>query len=562
MAAQPRSLRQAGDVTGSVGTGACVIWHRYGVGVALVIAGMLCLLSLSHGSLLLVDAPYDIYIPLNAGLRWVQGALPSRDYPSPIGLLYAAMHGLVLSFDSTDARSIVRADVAVLALSYLLLWPNMRGLAASTRGTILILLAAMMMTPLALDASWGSYRYVADYNRWAWAFYATVLVWTCNPAGRSRLAELALSIALCCLLYLKLTVFAGAVLTLAAGWFNDRRITHYIMPCVVLVLAIGAGVAGGVLIPYLRDNLAVGAATGSVRLGKLIVQSAAPYNVLPLLLAIAVCFVRDVPRYFRFLPLYCILIQHAVGLQNFDVMVPLSGLPLLLLKPKLVWPNAKVLRPVLFGAPAICQAIYLLAVSGVALAWQPYAAQLANAQSISGTGTLGERILTSTLPGAGAGIHHGDLAFADDVIVHDMRRAQDLLGGLPDGTRVATLEVSNIVAAAWPRLRPSTEGLLWYDDGRSFSEMFHPSPDQAFADADVILVPLRFTTASTQKLAGLYRPWLDKCATVIAANELWALYRRQNASTGGHGTPVSTPPTGQSSQSPESDPLCTVLARP
>jgi hypothetical protein len=523
---------------------------------------MLCLLSLSHGSLLLVDAPYDIYIPLNAGLRWLQGALPSRDYPSPIGLLYAAMHGLALSFDSTDARSIVRADVAILALSYLLLWPNMRGLAGSTRATVLILLAGMMMTPLALDASWGSYRYVADYNRWAWAFYAVALVWTCNPAGRNHLADLALSMALCCLLYLKLTVFAGAVLTLAAGWFNGRRIADYIMPCVVVLLAVGAGVASGIFIPYLRDNLASGEATGSVRLGKFIIQFAAPYNVVPLLLAIALCFISTLPRRFRFLPLYCISIQHAVGLQNFDVMIPLTGLPLLLLKPKLVWPDAKIFRPVLVGPPALCQAIYLFTVSSVALAWQPTAAQLTNAQYISGAGTLGERILTSTLPAAGPGIHHGDLAFADDVIVHDMRRAQDLLGRLPVGTRVATLEVSNIAAAAWPTLRPSTGGLLWYDDGRSFSEVFHPSPDQAFAGADVVLVPLRFTTASTQKLVALYRPWLDKCATVITANELWALYRPANVSTGLNGVPISTPPTGQSSQSLSSDPSCTVLARP
>ncbi|HWT97279.1 MAG TPA: hypothetical protein VN229_06670 [Terriglobales bacterium] len=525
-------------------------------------AGMLCLLSLSHESLLLIDAPYDIYIPLNAGLRWLQGALPSRDYPSPIGLLYAAVHGLALSFDGTDARSVLRADVAILALSYLLLWPNMRGLAGTTWATILIMLAGMMMTPLALDASWGSYRYVADYNRWAWAFYAVALVWTCNPAGRGRLSDITLSIALCCLLYLKLTVFAGAVLTLAAGCFNDRRIADYIMPCVVVLLAIGGGVASGVLVAYLRDNLAIGGATGSVRLGKLIVQFAAPYNVVPLLLAVALCFIRALPRRFRFLPLYCISIQHAVGLQNFDVMVPLTGVPLLLLKPKLVWPDARIFRPVLVGIPALCQALYLFGVSGVALAWQPSAARLTHAQSISGAGTLGERILTSTLPAADAGIHHGDLAFADDVIVHDMQRAQDLLGRLPVGTRVATLEVSNVAAAAWPRVHPSTGGLLWYDDGRSFSDVFHPSPDQAFAGADIILVPLRFTTASTQKLVALYRPWLDKCATVIAANELWALYRPVTVSTEVNGGPISTPPTGQSSQSLSSDPVCTILARP
>jgi len=64
-------------------------WEHYSIHLSLIMAMLLCLLSLSHASLLLVDAPYDIYIPLDAGLRWLDGAVPSRDYPSPLGPLYA-----------------------------------------------------------------------------------------------------------------------------------------------------------------------------------------------------------------------------------------------------------------------------------------------------------------------------------------------------------------------------------------------------------------------------------------------------------------------------------------
>lgn len=537
-------------------------YQRFILAAAFLLAAGLCALSLSQSALFFVDTPYDIYIPLNAGLRWLEGAWPSRDYPSPIGFIYAATHGLILSFDSNDARSVVRADVAVLLFSCLLLRPNMRGLPTAIQAITVLLLAGMMMTPLALDSSWGSYRYVADYNRWAWALYAVVLAWTCNPLARTLLARIAVAVALCCLLYLKLTIFAGAVLTLAAGCFNGRRISDFGMPLAAIVLAVAAGIAGGVFLPYIADNISAAQATNSARFGKFILQLFVPYNSVALLLGIAVCFVAELPKRLRFLPLYCMFIQHAMALQNFDEMVPLSGLPLLFLMPRLTWSKPQMLRPILVGAPALFQAGYIFVVAALALSLQSHMSVLANARSVSAPQTLGEKLLISTLPAAGFGTGGGDLPYADDVIVHDMQRAQDLMAQLPEGTRVATLDVTNIAAAAWPRLRPSSGGLLWYDDGRSYSDAAHPAPAEVFAGADIVLVPLHFTTASARKLVALYQPWLDRCASVVAANELWRLYQPRSGKIDGQVPEAQHGTAGASSRSPTDDLDCSILARP
>jgi len=547
------------------------LWHaspahceRYAVHAAFLFAALLCLLSLYQTSLLFIDTLYDIYIPLNAALRLLQGAWPSRDYPSPIGLLYAVMHGLMLWIDSVDARSVIRADVVILLLSYLLLWPNMQGLPRALKAIAIVLLAGMMMTPLALDSSWGSYRYVADYNRWSWAFYAVVLAWICNPAARGPFAQIAVALALCCLLYLKLTVFAGAALTLGAGFFNGRRQAEYVVPVLAVILAIGIGTMAGVFLPYLRDNIAASHATNSLRLGKFLVQFLAPYNFPAILMAIAVCFVRELPGRIRMLPLCCMFIQQAVALQNFDVMVPLTGLPLLFLAPQLAWVKPRFLKPALMPFPALLQAAYIFSVAALAFAAQAHVAAASKAQSVSGPQTLGERLKISTLPSTGFGTGGGDLPYADDVIVHDMQSALELLAQLPQGTHVATLEVTNIAAAAWPRLRPSTGGLLWYDYHRSYSEEAYPAPGEAFAGADVILVPVHFTTASARQLVALYRPWLDRCANMIAANDLWQLYRPK-----GNSENLTQPGTAKSVSDGKSpaqlstlDADCFILARP
>jgi hypothetical protein len=501
--------------------------EHYAVVLAFVLVTGLCLLSLSLPGLLLVDTPYDVYIPLDAGLRWIDGAWPSRDYPSPIGLFYASLHGLMLSLGHGDVRSVIRADVVVLWLNYLLLWPVMCGLPKLTRATILILLAGTMLTPLALDSISHSYRYVADYNRWSWGFLAVALVWAANPLANTHSARIAMGLAMCCLLYLKLTLFGGAGIIAALGLLREKSWRDFILPAALLLVAVMAGVANDVFLPFLKDNLEISRATDSLRLGKLVVQVASAFNFIPTALAILTGLARGLPARLRLFVIATTIALHLAALQNFDVTVPLIGLPLLLVAGDIGRAGVSWLQPTLVRSPATIQALFLFGVTAAALAWQPHTASAVMAQPVSGPETLGARLTMSTEPGQGPGTGGGDLPYADDVIFQDLQSAQQLLAQLPRGTRVASLEVTNFAVAAWPRLRPATGGLLWYDYHRSYSERSHPAPAQVFAGADAILVPIRFTTKSAQNLVPLYQTWLDRCATVVGSNDFWRLYRPQ-----------------------------------
>ncbi len=498
---------------------------RFAVGLAVLVCLLLCAMSLMQSSVLLVEAPYDIYIPLDAGLRWLEGIMPSRDYPSPIGPLYAALHGLMLSFDSTDARSVPRADIVMLLLNDLLLWQVLRGLPNLTRATILILIAAMMMTPLALDSFWGGYRYVADYNRWAWGLFAVAVIWTYNPAARGKLAQLAVATALCCLLYLKLTLFVGAIAFMALGKLQGRQLRDYVTPLTAIMIALAIGIASGMLIPYLHDNIEISRATDPFRFSKLVTQSVAFMNGVVLVITCLLCLARSISWQRRVLLAVGMMIMHLSALQNHDLMIPLITLPLLLQGPQTTPADLAWFRPSFAKLPAFAHASSLLMVAVAALASQSYMGNLMAAKPVSAGATLGSKIAVVTAPENGPGIGADDLMAANAAILHQLTRAQDLLADLPAGTRVATLEFANIALAGWPRLRPAPKTLLWYQYQRSFSDNSYPAPRRTFAETDVILVPVIFTTNSTEKLVGLYRPWLDRCAVVIQENETWRLYR-------------------------------------
>jgi len=178
-----------------------------------------------------------------------------------------------------DARSIVRADAFILLLTLLLLFPVMRGLSKLTQATIIVLLAALMMTPLKLDSFWGTYSYVADYNRWAWGCLTVALVWALNPLARGYLSSICVALALCLLLYLKLTFFVGGCLCLGLGFLRGKRLGDYLIPIFIVLLAISIGVWNGQFLPYLADNITIGRSTGTLRLGKLLLQLLDRYNL-------------------------------------------------------------------------------------------------------------------------------------------------------------------------------------------------------------------------------------------------------------------------------------------
>jgi hypothetical protein len=493
--------------------------------IALAAAALLCILSLTRPSLLLTETPYDIYVPLDAGVRWLNGFLPSIDYPSSLGILYATIHGVMLWINPADARSIVHADVAALAVIAALLWPVLRGLPALWQSAVYLLVAGLILSPLDLDKISTGYRYIADYNRWSWGLHAVVLVWSLNRTARGKAAQLAVSLALCLMLLLKLSMFVGAVMTLGLALFNRRGLRDYVTPACLLVGVVLIGCLTGYFIPYLRDNMAAAQATASLRLGRLYWQVPYLYNLLPSLIVLVFCCVDLLPARSRWLLGANTGILYFVSLQNFDFVIPTIGLPLLLLAWEIDRAKRTTLRALLMEAPAIVQGGGLFVVALLALLRQQDVAAQVNALPIAPPGQIGNTIHVATIPTFGVWNGGGDLPFANDVIYAHIKNAQELLTALPDGTSVATLETANIAVAAWPRLRPAPHPLLWYDYRRSYSLEVHPAAARIFADADVILVPRHFTTENIRRLVALYQDWLDRCATPIAANAYWRLYR-------------------------------------
>jgi hypothetical protein len=386
-----------------------------------------------------------------------------------------------------------------------------------------------------MDSLWGTYSYVADYNRWGWGLLAISLVWAINPQARGHLAQLCVGVSLCLLLYLKLTLFVGACLTCGLGLLWDRRPRDYLIPAGMILAAMAIGGDFGLFVPYLADNIDIGRVTGSLRIGKLLLQLLNAYNGVVTLLVIPLALSFSIDARWRLSLVVATLILHLVSLQSGEMMVPLIGLPLLLLAPHLPCDphlpsgRARWYRPGLAQAPAILQAAGLFCVVALASVAQAKQGQLAEARPISGAMTLGERLLQSTDRGNGPGIGAGDLDYADGAIFDDIGQALVLLKDLPPRTRVATLEFANIAAANWPRTRPAAGGLLWYHYGRSFNEQIFPSPQEIFAGADAILVPLHFTTDGTRHLVATYQGWLDRCTTVMRENDYWRLYRPSNS---------------------------------
>ena len=232
----------------------------------------------------------------------------------------------------------------------------------------------------------------------------------------------------------------------------------------------------------------------------------------------------------------------------------LIGLPLLLAAPFVERAEISWCRPILARFPATIQASGLFMVAAVALLAAPHVAANVAARPMADAGLLGAHIEMSTEPPLGMGLHHGDLPFADGIVYGQIKSAQQLLGTLPLGTRVATLEIANIALTMWSELRQSPGAMLWYDYDRTFSDQVYPKPQEAFAGADVILVPQHFTTDTTQRLVGLYQPWLDRCTTVMAANDQWRLYKSPGA--------VALPTGAVSADKLLTDMDCFILARP
>lgn len=477
-------------------------------------------LALSAQTILITERPYDIFVPLDAGIRFLSGIYPNLDYPSPIGPIFAAVNGITMLIGGIDVRAILWANLLSLVVCFALLAIVLRGTPGIVKLLALVSVISIFFILVDVDSIPPAYSYVANYNNWGWGFFAVIVVWTLR-LGESRLIDnIAAGIALSCLFYLKLSIFVGAAALMPLGLCLDRRFKDYAAVTAVLAAAWTVGLGLGFFHPYILDNLAAARATGSMRLFKVEWQVLAFVNIPATIVMAIICYRLGVRN--KAVAVICVawIILHLTGLQNNYKLVPLIGLPMILVSPRL--PTA---YRGLLAAPAILQTVVLAVAATAAYPLQGWIEQEVGAQPIGPAGTIGERMMLSTNRGMGDWSPNspGDSLPNTDGIVHlQLFSAQDLLGNRSG--RVMTLDFANTILASWPHFQPAIGAPLWYDWQRSFSASVYPSPDHVFKHISFVLVPRRFREDQTRHLVDIYRPWIEKCSMLINENTLWALY--------------------------------------
>lgn len=216
---------------------------------------------------------HDVFIPLDAAWRTLQGQWPHSDFYSPIGLAYFWLHGAAAYLFAMDGRVVIWANL--LALPFVILPALMlawRRLDALPAVALIVLLAVLVTAPTFIDGPAAVIVHLANYNRIGGALAALVCLWALGtPRGASRRRDAADALVmggvLLILLYLKLTFFAFSVATTVVGCLAAkafRRSAALAALPVVLGATLLEMMHPGLMAGYLHDIARAGAANGSL----------------------------------------------------------------------------------------------------------------------------------------------------------------------------------------------------------------------------------------------------------------------------------------------------------
>ena len=219
-----------------------------------------------------LDSEYhDVFVPLDAAWRTLQGQWPHSDFYTPIGLAYFWLHGAAAWLVGMDGRAVIWASLLalpfVLVPAVALAWRRLGALAAVA---LVVLLAVLVAAPTFIDGPSLVIVHLANYNRIGGALDALACLWAlarpCNGSRRGNLAEaLMMGVVLLILLYLKVTFFGFAVavamvgcVTVAGFWRSAALAGAVVALGVVALEALHPGLMAG----YLHDIARAGAANG------------------------------------------------------------------------------------------------------------------------------------------------------------------------------------------------------------------------------------------------------------------------------------------------------------
>jgi len=213
---------------------------------------------------------HDVFIPLDAAWRTLQGQWPHTDVYTPLGLAYFWQHGFAAWLWGMDGRVVIRANFVALPFVMLpALIASWRRLNAVFMIVLMVLLTVLVTAPTFLDGPQRAIAQLANYNRIGSAMCAVVCLWAlCPPRSSNRLLDLAeaaaLGIVLLVLLYLKVTFFA---LALATTFIGCLTVARFWRSAAAAGVAVAAGVVAlellhpGLFLAYLTDIRRAGASS-------------------------------------------------------------------------------------------------------------------------------------------------------------------------------------------------------------------------------------------------------------------------------------------------------------
>jgi len=302
-------------------------WH-FAVGLLLA-APLPLLLAFKHD--LIVNYTFqDLFIPMEAAWRALQGQWPHTDFYSPLGLTYFALHGLAAKLWGLDGQVVSRANFIALPI---VLLPALvfaaRRLNAWSTVLLIVFLTTVVMSPIPLDGPERFIAYLANYNALGGALCASLTLWALGTvsqpsAGRDAIDSVLAGGMLLLLLFLKITFFVLALVIVATGCVVIRRFWPRALVAGAVV-AVGAAalelVHPGLLAAYAMDLNRARLANTTVFRGyhvwKAIRQDVLPVGIVLVLSAV---MVWTVPRLWLF-GAGCIAVAGAcvlVSTQNFD----------------------------------------------------------------------------------------------------------------------------------------------------------------------------------------------------------------------------------------------------
>jgi hypothetical protein len=485
-------------------------WTRAAVALVLLLAGLhasghVVWVSMMSG---------DVFIPLDAGWRWVHGQMPHVDYHTPIGFLYAAAYGEAMHLLGPHPRALLVVPALAAVATALLAARLGRGrLPDALLGCVVLALSVQITSPLHLDLA--GLAHLGSYNRFAGAVVGVVLLWAWTEGPRSRVDVALVAGLLWVLVFVKVTYAMLAGAGLALGFAAVPGVRRDVAAAAAAgSLAVAATFAVWDLPWRYLDDIRAAAASWDPAVmvhndrtpGLLKAVSVVLANVPPLLGVLGGCWWWSrasppdrQPTRGVAIAVGGTALMGAVSLQTHDHYTPALAVPLAL---------------TVLGARATPGAV-TTAVAWIAVGWMAYRAswegmgvvihRFADPEGAVAARTNGPgvdlRIVGMPPEGASsrvALVEDGVItleqldrvgAVYDEADFVDQMRAGDALAEELVGPRAGVLAAWFSQPYAWLRGTPPPRGLLsWYHPGRTFGGL-NPLGADHLREVDVVLLP-------------------------------------------------------------------------